>query len=595
MPFAATSQNVIRPLGVLLGYGALFVLFETQATFFEVGPGISLYYPSAGLNLALPLVFGIQYIPAIFMAGWASSMWISAPAISLYHFVVPGLLITAGNGIAAWWLRRMLQTRTLFSPGAVLRLAGAMAVLATWNASSAVGGYLLTGMEGYSLGTAGSTALLWWVADWAGMLIVTPPLLLGALAVFERPSLGAWAENAALRRSLTPRSAIVLLGEVSAIALSLYAAFFLLTGTPHLLYLCFLPLLWMALRHGLPRSTLGVLLITLGAASALRALDDPGSMLQLQLFVITLALTGLFLGALVSERKRAFQTLQRGLRALDLDEDGPSPGAPHSSRSALDDDGLLLAHTLQASQQRLADKAGALHDQNRRKDQLFGIIAHDLKNLVGTSASLTNVLVEEADTLSTETRDRFIHHLKQAAWQAHDLLNDLLEWGRVYVDRSTDAQDAVQVAALVEVAIEQVRQQATAKRIRLERDIDPALTVRGHTGLLQSVVRNLLSNAVKFTNPGGCVEVRAEREADRATIRVQDDGVGIPPEDLEDLFDPRSGASRPGTQGEQGTGLGLVLCRDIVEQHDGTIQAESQLGHGSSFSFTLPASSSASH
>jgi signal transduction histidine kinase len=592
MSFSATPQDVIRALGVLLGYGTLFLLFETQATFFEVGPGVSLYYPSAGLNLALLLVFGVQYTPAIFVAGWASSAWINTPAIPLHHFFVPGLLITAGSGIVAWWLRRMLRTRTLFAPGAVLRLVGAMAMLAAWNALSAVGGYLLTGMEGYTFGTAGFTALLWWVADWAGMLIFTPPLLIGAFAVFAPPSLGLGAEHTAPRRSLTPRSAVVLLGEVGAIALSLYAAFFLLAGPSHLLYLCFLPLLWMALRHGLARSTLGVLLITLGAASALRALDDPGSMFQLQLFVITLALTGLFLGALVSERKRAFRTLQRGLDAFD--SDGPSSDSSRSPRLTLDDDGLLLARTLQANQQQLADRAGALRDQNRRKDQLFGIIAHDLNNLVGTSASLASVLDEEADTLSSDTRKRFIHHLKQSAWQAHDLLDDLLEWGRVYVDESTNAQDTVHVASFVEAAIDQVDQQAVEKRIQLEHDVDPALTVQGHRGLLQSVVRNLLSNAIKFTNPGGCVEIHAESGADHVTISVEDDGVGIPAEDLQGLFDPRSGASRPGTQGEQGTGLGLVLCRDIVEQHGGTIQAESQPGQGSSFSFTLPAASSAS-
>jgi signal transduction histidine kinase len=592
MSFSATPQDVIRALGILLGYGTLFTLFETQATFFEVGPGVSLYYPSAGLNLALLLVFGIQYTPVIFIAGWASSAWISTPAISLHHFLAPGLLITAGNGIVAWWLRRMLRTRTLFSPGAVLRLTGAMAMLAAWNALSAVGGYLLTGMEGYTLATAGSTALLWWVADWAGMLIFTPPLLIGALAAFDPPSLGLGAEHTAPRRSLTPRSAIVLLGEVGAIALSLYAAFFLLAGSSHLLYLCFLPLLWIALRHGLAHSTLGVLLITLGAASALRILDDPGSMFQIQLFVITLALTGLFLGALVSERKRAFRTLQRGLDALD--GDGSSSDPSRSPRLTLNDDGLLLARTLRASQQQLADKAGTLRDQNRRKDQFFGIIAHDLKNLVGTSASLASVLDEEADTLSSQTRERFVHHLKQAAWQAHELLDDLLEWGRVYVDRPTDAQDAVQVASFVGAAIDQVEQQAAAKRIQLAHDVDSALTVQGHMGLLQSVVRNLLSNAIKFTNPGGSIDVHAESGEDHVTITVEDDGVGIPAEDLEGLFDPRPGASRPGTRGEQGTGLGLVLCRDIVEQHGGTIRAESQLGQGSSFSFTLPASSSAS-
>lgn len=587
MTFLPALKRVARPSGILVGYGVLFALFETQATFFEVGPGVSLYYPSAGLNLALVLIFGLEYTPAIFIAGLASSLWINSPAIPIQHFLIPGLAITAGNGVAAWWLRQTLQTRALFSPGTALRLAGVMAALAAWNSLSAVSGYLLTGMEGYALNTAGTTVALWWVADWAGMLICTLPLMLGALGLFAPETLGAWAENASVRWSLTPGGTLELLGEMGAIVLSLYAAFFL-QGAPHLLYLCFLPLLWMALRHGLPRSALGVLLISLGAALSLRILDDPGSMLQLQLFVIALSLTGLFLGALVSERKRAFRTLQRGLEALNATGSNTSAAAVPTSRSMFDEDGLRLATTLHAGQQRLVDEAGALQDQNRRKDQLFSIIAHDLRNLVGSSASLAEVLEDEAGTLSSETTARFARHLNRSTRQAFELLDDLLEWGHVYVGGARDRMGTVNVAAFVESAAEHLAQRAAQKRVYLEVEIDPALTAHGHAGLLQSVMRNLFSNAIKFSEPGGRIEAHAAADAEGVTISVRDHGVGIPPDQLDTLFEPRTGASRDGTQGERGTGLGLVLCRDIVEQHGGTIWAESQPSQGSSFSFTLP-------
>lgn len=585
MSFPQALNRVVRPVSILLGYGVLFVLFETQAAFFEVRPGVSLYYPSAGLNLALVLIFGLKYTPAIFVAGLVSSQWISLPAIPFHHFLIPGLAITAGNGVAAWWLRQVLQARSLFSPGTALRLAGIMAVLAAWNSLSAVSGYVLTGMAGYALDTAGATALLWWVADWGGMLICTPPLLLGALAVFSPDTLGAWAEHGLIDGSVTPRAILELVVEAAAIALSLYAAFFLIDG-PHLLYLCFLPLLWVALRHGLPRSTFGVLLISLGAAFALRVLDDPGSMLQLQLFVIALSLTGLFLGALASERRRAFHTLQRGLDALDVGE--PDAARTPSNRSMFDADGLQLADTLQAGQQRLADKAGALQDQNRRKDQLFSIIAHDLRNLVGSSASLANVLEEESDTLSRETLARFAGHLNQSTWQASRLLDDLLEWGRMYVDDARNRMEAVPVTAFVDAAAQHLTPRADQKQIRLECPVDSDLAVRGHAGLLESVVRNLLSNAIKFSERGSRIEVHATATSDGVTISVRDNGVGIPSEQLETLFEPKAGVSRNGTQGEHGAGLGLVLCRDIVEQHGGTIWAENQPSGGSSVSFTIP-------
>jgi len=586
MSFPPAYQRVVRSASVLLGYGVLFALFETQATFFEVRPGVSLYYPSAGLNLALVLLFGLEYTPAIFLAGLASSQWINLPAIPFHHFLIPGLAITAGNGVAAWWLRRTLRARSLFSPGTVLRLVGVMAALAGWNSLSAVSGYVLTGMEGYALNTAGATALLWWVADWGGMLICTPPLLLGALTVFGSDTLGTWAEDVSVRWALTPQSALELVAETATIALSLYAAFFLIDG-PHLLYLCFPPLLWMALRHGLPRSTLGVLLISLGAAVALRVLDDPGSMLQLQLFVTALGLMGLFLGALVSERKRAVRTLRRGLEALDATDPGDTT-AP-ASRSLFDSDGLRGADTLHAGQKRLADKAGALQDQNRRKDQLFSIIAHDLRNLVGSSASLSTVLKEEISTLPRETVARFADHLNQSTWQASDLLDDLLEWGRMYVGDANHRMERIRVRGFVDAAADHMVQRADQKRIRLDAEVDAALEVHGHPGLLESVVRNLLSNAIKFSDSGSRVTVRATATPDGVTISVRDDGIGIPPEQLDTLFEPTARTSREGTQGERGTGLGLVLCRDIVEQHGGTIWAENQSTGGSAVSFTIPA------
>lgn len=578
-------RRATRPAAILFGYAILFVLFETQATFFEVGPGVSLYYPSAGLNLALVLVFGLRYAPAIFVAGMASSVWINTPPIPLYHFLIPGLAITTGIGIAAWWLRRVLQRRTLFSPGTALRLAGVMAGLAAWNSLSAVSGYLLTGLEGYTIDTAGARIFLWWVADWAGMLIVTPPLLFAARMAFEPSTLGAWAEDLPIRWPASPRAVLETVGELGAIALSLYGAFFL--HDSHLLYLCFLPLLWIALRHGMPRSTLGVLLITSGAAGALRALDAPGSMLVLQLFVIVLALTGLFLGALVSERKRAFRTLKQGLAA------NSATGSSSPSTPLFDEDGQLLANSLRAEQQRLADEAGTLQDQNRRKDQLFSLIAHDLKNLVGTSASMTDVLKEESETLSQDTLNRFIHHLNRSTWQAHDLLVDLLEWGQVYVERAASKQETVHVTTFVTAALQHAEERAAEKEITLEQHIDPTLTVHGHAGLLQAVVRNLLSNAIKFTEAGGCVRVCATANADGVTVSVHDNGVGIDTTQQERLFEPAVGASRSGTAGEQGSGLGLVLCHDIIKQHGGTIWAESPTGNGSSFFFTLPASPTA--
>jgi len=133
-----------------------------------------------------------------------------------------------------------------------------------------------------------------------------------------------------------------------------------------------------------------------------------------------------------------------------------------------------------------------------------------------------------------------------------------------------------------------VSQAAARKNIALERDVEPDLTVYGHPALLQSVTRNLVSNAIKYTEEGGRVMVRAHASEDGTTLCVRDNGIGIPNDELDQLFQPVQGQSKKGTGGERGSGLGLALCREIVEQHGGSIWAESEPGEGSAFYFTIP-------
>lgn len=599
-----TLSRAARTASILLGYGALFVLFDMQATFFEVAPGVSLWYPSAGLNLALVLIFGVRYAPAIFIALLASGLWISEPSIPLRHLLLPDLMITVGNGIAAWWLRRALSKRTLITPGAVLRLVGGTAALAAWNGLLSVGSYLLTGLEGYAVDTALSTAFGWWVGDWAGMLILTPPLLIGSVAVMPDEPLGTWADLIEVQWPRGWRGLLELLAEVGAVLGTLYGAFYISRSGQYHLYLCFLPLLWIALRHGLPRSTLAVLLVNLGAVLALHGQSSPAPILELQLFIIALALAGLFLGALVSERKQAFSTLQKASHAL---EPKTGRGPSRLSEVSFDDDALRFARRLRSRQEQLAEDAGTLQSQNRelrsegealkrqnqRKDQLFSIIAHDLKNLLGSSVGLANVLETEAHTLSREMIAKFSHHLNRSTQQAQDVLSNLLKWAQVYVGRTEDHSEQ-EVTTLINRVVQHVTQSAAQKNIALKQEVEPGLTVEGHPALLQSVVRNLISNAIKFTEEGGQVTVQARSGTGGVTFCVRDTGVGMGKDAVTHLFEPNKRGSTEGTSGERGTGLGLALCREIVEQHGGTIWAESEPGQGSQFYFTLPAGAGAS-
>lgn len=602
-----TVRRLARPVSLLIAYGALFTVFDTQATLFEIAPGLSLWYPSAGLNLALVLVGGVAYAPAIFVALLASGLWISEPAIPMQHLLLPDAAIAIGNGVAAWWLRRALRHRTLFTPGAIVRMVGVMAALAAWNGLAGSASYWLTGQAGYALGSLPGHAFNWWIGDWAGMLTLTPPLLLAAVAsgIYTRTAEGASLPS--VRWPQTPGAWAEALAEGGAIAASLVGAVALF-GEPYQLYLCFLPLLWMALRHGLGRAVVGVLLVNGGAIAVLRQAPDPTSILQLQLFIVTLALTGLFIGALVSERRRAMRTLNQSLDALSPGTEPEGADRQGEDDVSITDDVQQFARRLRAKQEQLAEDAGALQHQNQalrsteaklkrqnqRKDQLFSIIAHDLRGHIGTAAGLGDLIETDAPTMPRDTTARLAQHLNRSIQQAQDMLDRLLELARVYVNAATQEATPQAADALVGATLEHVAQEAARKNIALDTHISPDLTVHGHAVLVETVVRNLVSNAIKFTERGGHVCVRASRAGDETQFEVRDTGVGMPPEMVEALFDPSHRRSQDGTGGERGTGLGLALSREIVEQHGGRIWAESTPGEGSTFYFTLPTLADAS-
>lgn len=587
---SVSPRRLLRVLGILLGYGVLFVAFDTHATFFEIAPGVSLWYPSAGLNLALVLIFGLWYTPAIFVALVASGLWISEPAISFRHLLLPNLAIAVGNGAVAWGLRRNLHGRALATPGSMVRLVGAMAALAGWNSGLASASYLITGLEGYSVGTISTTIFKWGVGDWAGMLILTPPLLVGALFVGVREIPESWTQGLDLRWSWSPTMILEFGAQVAAAVLSLYGAF-QWVGGPYLLYLCFLPVLWMALRHGLPRATLGVLLINVGAVVLLSQGNEAGSILGLQMFILALALTGLVVGALVSERRHTVKRLRQVLGGSEAaSESGSSAHAPEAS---LDEEMHRVADRVRSKQEEMAADADLLQRQNRRRDQLFGLIAHDLQGAVGTAGGLAEVVETEAETLSREMIATFGNRLRQSIERAQTLLDGLLEWAQLYAEDEMEGSEEEAVTDIVNPVLTYLEPDAEEKKIDMESEVEPGLTVRGHPTLLRAVVRNLLSNALKFTEEEGQVVVRAAEASGTATISVQDNGVGIPEEEVDSLFTPEGGTSRQGTAGEKGAGLGLVLCREIVEQYGGRIWAESARGQGTTVSFTLPTSADA--
>jgi len=225
---------------------------------------------------------------------------------------------------------------------------------------------------------------------------------------------------------------------------------------------------------------------------------------------------------------------------------------------------------------------------NATRDKFFSIIAHDLRSPFHMMLGISELLSTDIDTLPPEQVKKFSRELHLGIKKQFELLNDLLEWSRLQRGDLPIEKRILSVAAEMQDIIESLVVSVRVKEISLQTDVAGDLKVLADSNMLRLVLRNLVSNSVKFTKPKGNIRISGEKIDSLVRITVSDDGVGIPDADLNNLFRSDIRVSTTGTANEKGTGLGLLLCKEIIERHGGTIQVDSIVGKGSSFSFTVP-------
>jgi nitrogen-specific signal transduction histidine kinase len=225
---------------------------------------------------------------------------------------------------------------------------------------------------------------------------------------------------------------------------------------------------------------------------------------------------------------------------------------------------------------------------NKDKDRLFTILAHDLRSPLGSMMKLSELLAENIKDFDENELLEVITALNKSSIQTFQLLNDLLAWSAVQMGKGITVKEHFLLADVVNESITSVAQDADAKNIRVQSGINPEIIIFADKFAIMTVIRNLLSNAVKFTGHEGCVDVRADQETGVVKISVTDNGLGISKEKQEKIFRVDSLSSTPGTDGEKGTGFGLLLCKDLVQKNDGEIWLESETGKGSTFFISLP-------
>ncbi|MBN2683162.1 MAG: tetratricopeptide repeat-containing sensor histidine kinase [Bacteroidales bacterium] len=230
-----------------------------------------------------------------------------------------------------------------------------------------------------------------------------------------------------------------------------------------------------------------------------------------------------------------------------------------------------------------------LRELNATKDKFFSIIAHDLKNPFSALLGLTDLLDRKVSRLEKDEIKNYTTNIYKSANSVYAILENLLQWSRSQSGKLAFHPEEIDLQNIINTNIALLSLGAEKKGVLIESFVKPGTFVWADEQLLNTILRNIIGNAVKFSQFNGKVEISCRNMQDFVEISIKDDGVGISKNDQEKLFRIDENFSTQGTSNETGTGLGLIICKEFIEKHGGTIRIESEIDRGSNFAFTIPA------
>lgn len=243
---------------------------------------------------------------------------------------------------------------------------------------------------------------------------------------------------------------------------------------------------------------------------------------------------------------------------------------------------------LEKANLKLQNSEKHLKELNATKDKFFSIIGHDLRNPLNALLGFSELISGNSRDYTSEEIQRYSKIINEAAKNIHLLIENLLEWSRSQAGNIDYQPEKIDLMSMIAEIFKVSEIHADKKGVDLVSEIPGDVSVTADRNLLSTILRNLINNAVKFTSNGGQVRIFCEQKEGEITISVEDTGIGMSEKQLDNLFRLDSNVTMPGTSEEKGTGLGLILCKEFVEMHNGRIWATSKPKEGSTFSFTLP-------
>jgi len=241
-----------------------------------------------------------------------------------------------------------------------------------------------------------------------------------------------------------------------------------------------------------------------------------------------------------------------------------------------------------ASENALLKLNKELGELNNQKDKILSVISHDLRGPFLSFQGLFNLILKDFDNCTKEELYKVLKNLKKNTDNNFNLLQDLLLWSKSQFGAFTISEKLLNLNRTAEKVISALKPQADEKSITIQNKIPEGLSIKTDEEMLKTILRNLISNALKFSEKETAVVIKARSLDKFLEISVIDKGRGIAPELIERILSIKTVHTTEGTEGEQGFGLGLSICKDFITKMGGHIYLESEIGKGSKFSFTIP-------
>ena len=243
---------------------------------------------------------------------------------------------------------------------------------------------------------------------------------------------------------------------------------------------------------------------------------------------------------------------------------------------------------MQEKNKHIQEQNKNLHTINTTKNKFISILAHDLKNPFHAMLAIASLLHENLPDLNEVERKEYIADLHNTLINTYQLLENLLNWSKSQSGLIKWMPENFDLEQIIEESVAILKAEADNKDISILFHTGKNRMVHADKNMLQTVIRNLLHNSIKFSFRQGVIEISSYEEDNYYTVMVKDSGIGIDEENLERLFNLENKYKTRGTEGEESSGLGLLLCKEFVEKNRGEIKVQSTSGNGSTFYFTIP-------